>query len=372
MGLNMEEAIRRFYEELLDIREVEKCKTCVCFYEALTILDEALGKVDEKELQEVRRDVAEWKEECERLKLHGCLGCNPCLPVRPSNEFYEALNTLKAEIPSSKNQCTCELVSTEKWPPVAGTFLVGNESRLVAVCTLSSDEIFEAFRDLSHLRSVAIVGKLFSENIGIEKIILNVISNPNIRFLILCGRESQGHYAGQAMLSLAKNGADDSCRIIGANGARPYLRNVSKEQIKAFRKQVNILDLIDSTDFERVWLQVKEYSRSNLGPFHVKPFIYKPAEVIANHDTTKKFIPDPSGFFIILVEHETEEITVENYSNDYTLQYIIKGKSAEDICATITKLGFVSRLDHAAYLGRELQKAEDALKRGFQYEQEKV
>ncbi len=294
----------------------------------------------------------------------------PGLPVHPSNEFHKALNALKLE-PSKTFNPIHERVSASKWPYTTGAYHVGNKNSPVAVCVLSSEEMLDAFKNSTHLKKVAIVGKLSTENIGIEKIILNTISNPNIRFLILCGQESRGHYAGQAILSLTENGIDDDDRIVGAKGARPFLRNVTKEQIEDFRKQVKVVDLIGNTNSEKVLLQVNECKKNNVEPFSTSHLIEKPEEIVAFHEAVKGFIPDSLGFFTIFVKDKTGEIIVDHYSNDYILRHVLKGKRAEDICTTIMKLGLVSRLDHAAYLGRELQKAEDALRLGHNYEQEK-
>ena len=48
----------------------------------------------------------------------------------------------------------------------------------------------------------------------------------------------------------------------------------------------------------------------------------------------------------------------------------IAGSTAKDILDTIIELGLISRLDHAAYLGRELMKAEIALKFKRSYSQD--
>ncbi len=83
----------------------------------------------------------------------------------------------------------------------------------------------------------AIVGHLVTANIGIEKIIANVISNPNIRYIIIFGMESEGHLAAQSLLSLCKNGIDENGKIIGSIGMTPYIRNLPKEAIERFREQ---------------------------------------------------------------------------------------------------------------------------------------
>lgn len=85
---------------------------------------------------------------------------------------------------------------------------------------------------------------------------------------------------------------------------------------------------------------------------------------------------DERGFFVINVK---DEILVEHYLNVQKegklevetgeLNKVIKGTSAKAICDTLISEGMISRLDHAAHLGRELQKAELALKHGLDYEQ---
>ena len=49
---------------------------------------------------------------------------------------------------------------------------------------------------------------------------------------------------------------------------------------------------------------------------------------------------------------------------------MIYGKTAKAIYDEIIKKKLVSRIEHAAYLGQELQKAEDALKLGKNYVQD--
>jgi len=48
----------------------------------------------------------------------------------------------------------------------------------------------------------------------------------------------------------------------------------------------------------------------------------------------------------------------------------IRGENARDLVNTLVDMGLVRRLDHAAYLGRELQKAETALRLGRDYVQD--
>ncbi len=60
----------------------------------------------------------------------------------------------------------------------------------------------------------AIAGTVQTENIGFEKIICNnVVANPNIRFAVLSGPESEGHLTGEAFKALLHNGVDERKRM---------------------------------------------------------------------------------------------------------------------------------------------------------------
>ena len=54
------------------------------------------------------------------------------------------------------------------------------------------------------------------------------------------------------------------------------------------------------------------------------------------------------------------------------LRLIIKGEDAATILSTLIGMGLVSQLDHAAYLGRELARAEMSLDSDIKYVQDKA
>ena len=91
----------------------------------------------------------------------------------------------------------------EGWPVINGDYVVGDPQSCVAGATLAS-HIEEVLVDAG----AAIAGPCKTENLGIEKMVANLISNPNIRFLLLCGSEVQGHITGQSIEALHANGVD--------------------------------------------------------------------------------------------------------------------------------------------------------------------
>jgi len=113
----------------------------------------------------------------------------------------------------------------------------------------------------------AIIGSCKTENIGIERVIINVISNPNIRFLILAGPEVPGHLTGRTLRALHKNGVDSKTRkIIEAEGAIPYIENVPLDGIERFRQQVELIEMINVLKPEEIEQKCVEIATRNPGP----------------------------------------------------------------------------------------------------------
>ena len=105
---------------------------------------------------------------------------------------------------------------------------------------------------------------------------------------------------------------------------------------------------------------------------------------------------DPAGYFLILVDFEAAELVAEHYGNGIderglatdpetgevlscrnagprTPLAVFRGRTAKELGIALTEGGSphpLSRLDHALYLGRELQKAETALLAGEPYVQD--
>ena len=105
---------------------------------------------------------------------------------------------------------------------------------------------------------------------------------------------------------------------------------------------------------------------------------------------------DPKGYFLIKIEPKTNELILEHYLNDIDQKgraidpksgepigcktksrnqpnNIYRGKSAKQLGIQISE-GHgpfpISHLDHAIYIGRELQRAEQCLITGKQYIQD--
>jgi len=159
----------------------------------------------------------------------------------------------------------------DSWPPVRGDYTVGNPESGVAVVTLASQ---------LRVKSAAISGPCKTENLGIEKIVANVISNCSIRFLLLCGVESKGHLPGNTLLALHRNGLDEQGRIVGSKGAIPFIQNLPPEAVRRFQKQVELIDRIGLEDEEEIEELIREYNRL------AQPYPEEPYQVVKRRVAT--------------------------------------------------------------------------------------
>ncbi len=140
--------------------------------------------------------------------------------------------------------------------PIKQEFYVGNPNSEIAICTLSSISLLDNLKDSGMLSRVAIIGRLFSENKGIDSIVEYVNQNNKIKKIILCGKDVWGHKSGHSLLQLHKNGIDENFRIINSQSPNPYL-SVSKEMINYFQKNITLIDLINETDVQVLQNKIK-------------------------------------------------------------------------------------------------------------------
>ena len=79
---------------------------------------------------------------------------------------------------------------------------------------------------------------------------------------------------------------------------------------------------------------------------------------------------DSKGYFLIRINREKNQIEVGFCETGNVVKLIIVGKTPEKIYHAIFKEGLVTKFDHAAYLGKELEKAYIALETNSEYIQD--
>ncbi len=230
------------------------------------------------------------------------------------------------------------------WPPVPGAYAVGDPAGTVAVCTLTSNDLMAP---CAQIPGVAIAGRIYTVNLGIEKIIQNVTGNPAIRFLVLCGKESPVFQPAQGLRALFDQGVTAERRINGALGHLPVLDHIPAAQIEAFRQQVELIDRTSLREIASLRVEV--------------------AALVARRAPIEY---DATGFWIFSLDRDAGQIVARHHLPDNTPAHEIRARTADGILQSIVLHRLVSQTDHAGYLGIELAKAEAALRFGFRYEQD--
>ena len=174
------------------------------------------------------------------------------------------------------------------YPPEEGRYVRGNDFSPAAVAIIlncDADKIPSEIESLVRAgieSGAAISGTVQTENIGFEKMVCNIVANPNIRYMIIGGPESEGHLTGEALKSLILNGVDKKKRIRETSAPHPFLYNLPFELIDRFRKQLSLIDLQFEGDpnliRNAVWscyqekpVDFREYSLYDPGAFPEPP-----------------------------------------------------------------------------------------------------
>jgi len=253
------------------------------------------------------------------------------------------------------------------WPVVAGAYVVGDPAQAVAVCTLTDNELM---RTAARLPGVAIAGRVYTANLGLEKIVLNITANPRIRFLLLCGRDSAMFHPGQTLRALCAYGVTSDRRVVDADGYLPVLGNVSLARIDQFRRQVELVDCTGEINLAVLAAHTRDLAARSPGPFSEPAAasmgaISPPVEHFTRIQPGGKREPlayDPNGYFIITLDRAAGEIVVRHHLTDNSPAHEVRGRSGEPLLLGLLREGLISQLSHAGYLGAELARAEAALR----------
>lgn len=351
--LNVKEAASQIQEAAA----AKKCWPCGCLHSSLSAIERAFP--EGKRPAELDEAIQAARARLSGVK-YDCLGCEVCFPAN-------AVNALKVE----GDACPAEAVQERQgWPPLPGDYTVVRYGAPVAVCALNSAPLAKQLAE-RRPEGLAIVGTLRTENLGIERVIKNTLANPHIRFLLLCGEDTQqavGHLPGQSFESLLRSGIDERGRIVGAQGKRPVLKNVSGEEVQAFRQQVELAPMIGEENVDNVSGAVLSCAERNPGAY---PYPFKDTPVSRIQVAGPKPLTlDKAGYFVVYPDHRAKRLVVEHYTNQGVLNCVLEASSTGALYGEAIERQLLTRLDHAAYLGQELARAERSLLDGTPFAQD--
>jgi tetrahydromethanopterin S-methyltransferase subunit A len=163
--------------------------------------------------------------------------------------------------------------------------------------------------------------------------------------------------------------------VVGTSSPIPYVRSLAPEAVQIYREKLKIEDL-------------RGEEQPDIILAHVEVWVAEAPSIWAERwqppvPTTRlpagggmsgmgsRFSPDPAGLFLIGTGPSGRTIHAEHYTREGVLDRRVIGDNAQDIAATLVGDGLLGDVGHATYVGRELQKAELALRLGLSYEQDR-
>jgi tetrahydromethanopterin S-methyltransferase subunit A len=299
-------------------------------------LDQAGGAFESSEEPEIRSlmpRISDYQSRMEPL-AYDCIGCKKCwgadATIELANHFDQveldtcgsgdehASGDIKSAVAPSNRYAHSPAIAA--WPPHPGDYVLGNPEGTVAICTLSNRDLPVRLIAAGE-PAVAIAGRCDTENIGVEKVVLNLLANPRIRWLVICGTEAKGHRAGDAFLRLKERGVDADMRVLESASWRPILKNLTLLDVAQFRQQIEEVNLVGVTDIEGILAAVRDCVHRPVQAFPAVSAAVagrKDALAAIEHipaKAPKQLRLDRAGFFIVLPQPQKRLIVCEHYEN---------------------------------------------------------
>ena len=139
--------------------------------------------------------------------------------------------------------------------PIKEEVYTGNPNSDTAICTLGSIDLLKELKNSDIINKVAIIGRLFSENKGIDSIIHYVNQHHNIKRIVLCGKDVWGHKTGHSLIKLHENGINNEKRIVGSISPKPFLC-VTESEIEYFQNNIELVNLIGEISLDKISMKI--------------------------------------------------------------------------------------------------------------------
>jgi thymidylate synthase len=162
---------------------------------------------------------------------------------------------------------------------------LGNPASGLAICLLWTPQE----RGLAELSAndYALAGNLYSRD-GVSFLVRNVLAQPTIRTILLCGKDMTG--SGAALVALLAQGIDEQGRIVG-EGTRLH-PELPTAAIELFRRSVRLIDARDTMRPEQIAALAHQWQRP-AEAFAPEPLIFP------YHEPTSEALPaENSGFLV--------------------------------------------------------------------------
>lgn len=255
------------------------------------------------------------------------------------------------------------------WPYIPGKYKVVDPIAPVVVVLGDAEALAEDLVQLA-ARGLCMVSPYCRNATDAEKLVRNVSANLSVQYIVLAGENGDKQPTMDALAAILSDRRPSDAASAVAETLRAKLKDL---ELAALHRQIKPVEMLGCTDVDRILAKVSELaadaSRPNTG-FRVPDGDGDSGveRVIAATQITYEPQADKAGGYVIRLDGA--QIVVEHYNSKRELLRTIEGKTARDLCITLIRNGWVSKLDHAAYLGRELTLAEIALQAGLPYRQD--
>lgn len=253
------------------------------------------------------------------------------------------------------------------WPFVRGDYVVLEPAAPTIVVTFSNRSLVKELIAAAP-RGLCMVADLHTPT-DASNLLRAVRANLATQSLICAGDGADRDPLGAALLKL---GRDEEVPA----GEVGSLMNTIAAQLEptalaAVRKRVDFIDMLDCGDATKIVARIEKEraaARDSTAAFVTHTTDVGVDHLVVPRNVNLEIRPDKTGYFRIRTEEHS--LLVDHLSGKSELRRVIEGKTARDICLTLIRNGWVSNLEHAAYLGRELARAELALHNGHVYKQD--
>jgi tetrahydromethanopterin S-methyltransferase subunit A len=166
---------------------------------------------------------------------------------------------------------------------------------------------------------------------------------------------------------------DAAGRVVGTSSPLPVVRSLSPAAVRIYQQKLELVDLRGEDRADAILHAVgpRAASAPPAWPERWEP----PVPVLrlpgGPGAMGGRFTPDPAGLFLLGLGPSGRTIHAEHYTHEGVLDRRLVGESARALADAVLREGLMNDAGHAAYLGRELQKAEVALRLGLPYEQDR-
>ena len=178
------------------------------------------------------------------------------------------------------------ILSPDGWPLFfKDNLVIGNTASQVGICTLwaPTTKILSGIGKDQY----CVAGNLYSRD-GINYILRNVLANPRMRYILVCGPDRSG--SGEALIKLAKNGVDENYRI--KEDPAIIEREISKDAIQLFRDNVTVIDLREINDSLKIKEEIRRLPK-DLPAFAAQPIVFP------RSDPTCEIYPSEENGFVV-------------------------------------------------------------------------